>query len=81
MMLVPVMSAGIRSGVNWMRLKSRSRRVGEGADHQRLAQAGHAFEQGVAVAEQADEQALDQVVLAHHRPLDLAEDGAGPAGR
>jgi K(+)-stimulated pyrophosphate-energized sodium pump len=37
--LVPVMSEGIRSGVNWMRLNPR-RGSGERADHQRLGQPG-----------------------------------------
>ena len=37
--VVPVMSDGIRSGVNWMRLKVTSRDLGDGADHQRLRQA------------------------------------------
>ena len=45
MMLVPMMSAGIRSGVNWMRLKLQVEHLGQRADQQRLAQARHAFEQ------------------------------------
>ena len=57
-----MMSAGSRSGVNWMRWKLRLHRRRERADGQRFRQAGHAFEQDVAVGEQADEQALDQMV-------------------
>ena len=52
-------SAGSRSGVNWMRWKLRVDRVGERLDGERLGQAGHAFEQHVAVGEQADQQPLD----------------------
>ena len=60
---VPVMSDGIRSGVNWMRLKlTASGDVGQRADHQRLGQAGHAFEQAVAAGEDGDEQLLDDLV-------------------
>ena len=39
-------------------------RAGEGLDREGLGQSGHAFEQDVAVAEQADEQAVDQPFLA-----------------
>ena len=61
---VPVMSDGIRSGVNWMRLKASDRHLRQRADHQRLGQAGHAFEDAVAPAEQGDQQLLDDLVLA-----------------
>ena len=44
-MFVPSMSAGIRSGVNWMRLNSRRKGLGQRSDQERLAQAGHAFQQ------------------------------------
>jgi hypothetical protein len=49
------MSAGIRSGVNWMRLNDRSRMRAQ---------------QAVAAAAQADEELLDDAVLADD---DLAE--------
>ena len=42
MMSVPVMSEGIRSGVNWMRLNSRPRMVREGPHQQRLGGARQA---------------------------------------
>ena len=58
-MSVPVMSAGIRSGVNWMRLKDRSQDLRDGADQQRLGQAGHADQQTVPAAEQGDQELLD----------------------
>ena len=61
---VPVMSDGIRSGVNWMRLKASDRHLASVRDHQRLGQAGHAFEDAVAAAEQRDQQLLDDLVLA-----------------
>ena len=64
MISVPVMSAGIRSGVNWMRLNDRFERAAERADHQRLGQARHAFQQAMAAAEQRDQQLLDHLVLA-----------------
>ena len=38
--------------------------VGEGAHEHRLAQAGHALEQRVAVGDQADQRLPDEVVLA-----------------
>ena len=43
---------------------------GQGFDRQRLGQAGHAFEQDVAVGEQADDQPFGQIILADD---DLAE--------
>jgi hypothetical protein len=44
---VPVMSEGIRSGVNWMRLKLRFSASARVADHQGLGQARHADQQRV----------------------------------
>ena len=48
-----MMSAGIRSGVNWMRWKLQVQRAGERAHEQRLAEARHAFEQHVAAGDMA----------------------------
>ena len=62
-------SAGSMSGVNcrrWKRACGSSRRASDG---ERLGQARHAFEQDVAVGQQADDQPLDQVVLADDRLL------------
>ena len=70
-MSVPVMSIGIRSGVNWMRLNLQRHRLGQLADHQRLGQPGHAHQQGVPAGEQADRQPLDDVVLADDHPAQL----------
>ena len=58
-MRVPVMSAGIRSMVNWMRLKLRFSACAERAHDQRLAGARHALDQHVAAGEEGDEDLLD----------------------
>ena len=50
-------------------------RLGERADEQRLAEAGHAFEQAVAADEQAGEHAVDDVVVADDDAADLLADG------
>ncbi len=47
-----------------MRLKLRLHRRRERADGKCFGQAGNAFEQDVAVGEQADEQAVDELFLA-----------------
>ena len=62
-MFVPRMSAGIRSGVNWMRVKSRSSVLASVRTEQRLAQARHAFEQAMPADEQAGQHAVDDVVV------------------
>ena len=72
MMLVPMMSDGIRSGVNWMRLNFEVQHLAQRAHQQRLAQAGHAFEQGVAADEQARQDAVDDVGMADDDLADLA---------
>ena len=46
----------------------------EALDQQRLAQAGHAFQEGVAAAQQAGEQAVDDVAVPHDGLGDLAAD-------
>ena len=79
MISVPVMSLGIRSGVNWMRLNFRCRARARGGDGQRLGQAGHADRQAVAAGEQADQHLLDHLLLADDHLVDLApEQLAGP---
>ena len=70
-MLVPVMSAGIRSGVNWMRLNCEVERFGQRPHQHRLAQAGHAFQQRVAAADQADQHVAHDVRLADHDRADF----------
>ena len=76
MTLVPITSAGIRSGVNWMRLNFRFSACGQRADQGGLAQAGHAFEQRVAADEQAGEHAVDDLLVADDRLGDLRLHGA-----
>ena len=70
------MSDGIRSGVNWMRLKLRFSAVGQRADHQRLGQARHADEQAVAAGEDGDQQLFDDPLLADDRLAQFLEDAA-----
>ena len=59
-----MMSAGIRSGVNWMRENFRFKHSAERAHQQRLAQPGHAFEQTWPPANQGDKHLLDQFFMA-----------------
>ena len=66
------MSAGMRSGVNWMRWNAEVERLGERRDQQRLGEAGHADEQAVTAREQRDQQLLDDLLLADDPLLDLA---------
>ena len=59
--------------MNWTRWKRAAEHVGDGLDRQRLRQAGHALDQEVAAREQADEDALEHLVLARDHALDLEE--------
>ena len=63
MISVPVMSLGIRSGVNWIRLNDRSSASATRLHHQRLGQPRHADQQRVAAAQDGGEDPLDHVVL------------------
>ena len=49
---VPVMSAGIRSGVNWTRRELQVHRLAQAGDQQRLGQARHARDQAVPAGEE-----------------------------
>ena len=66
-----------------MRLKASDSDLASVRDHQGLGQAGHAFEDAVAAAEQRDEQFLDDLVLADDDAaqllLDVVEGVAQPA--
>jgi hypothetical protein len=42
-----MMSLGIKSGVNWMRLKAQVQGFGEASDEQRFRETGHSDEQAV----------------------------------
>ena len=68
------MSAGIRSGVNWMRLNCKRQGVGQRADHQRLGQARHAHQQAVAAGEHGDQQFFDDLLLADDHAAQLLGD-------
>ena len=70
------MSAGIRSGVNWMRLNLQRQRVGQRADHQRLGQARHAHQQAMPAGEHGDQQFLDHLLLADDDLAQLVGDAA-----
>ena len=67
----PVMSPGIRSGVNCTRLVSTERAAARVRTSSVLAVPGHALHQHVAAAQQRDEQAGDRGVLADHGLADL----------
>ena len=77
---VPVMSAGIRSGVNWIRLNDRSRISRERLDQQRLRQTGHAGEQAVPAGEERHQDLVDDVVLPDDHLADLGEDPRAAVG-
>jgi hypothetical protein len=53
-------------------LKGRADRLGERTHGQRLGESGNAFEQHVTAGQQADEQAVDHVLLADDTPRGLA---------
>ena len=55
--------------------------LGEGADRERLGEAGDALEQQVAAGEQGDEHALEHRVLADDHAPDLEQDGLGGRAR
>ena len=54
--------------------------VGDGAHQHRLAEAGNALEQDVAVGQQAGQRLPDQRRLSDDHPPDLAFDGLGAFG-
>ena len=78
--VVPVMSDGIRSGVNWMRLKPTSRIWLIELTMQRLGQAGHADEQAVAAGEDGRQDLLDDLALADDDAAQLLEHLASASG-
>ena len=74
MISVPVMSLGIRSGVNWMRLNFRCNACASVEIGQRFGQPRHADGQAVAAGEDADQHLLDHLVLADNDLVDLADE-------
>ena len=75
MIMLPTMSAGIRSGVNWMREYLSCRAARQGAQQCGLAEAGDALQQHMAAGEQADQHAFHHVVLPYDDFGDFAADG------
>ena len=73
---VPVMSAGIRSGVNWMRLKLRCKISASVRTMSVLARPGHADEQAMAARKQADQQQPHDLFLADDDLVQLLGDAA-----
>src|SRR4026207_821868 len=75
-MRVPTRSAGTRSGVNWMRLKSPPKASGRarGRAPHRLAEAGGAPAGDVAPREERDDQPFEQVILTDDDLLDLVQE-------
>ena len=73
---MPVMSLGIRSGVNWMRLNSRASDCASDCTIKRLGQARHALQDAMPAGEDGDQKLIDHFVLpddlARHLFADLA---------
>ena len=67
------MSAGIRSGVNWIRLNDEIEDLRDGLDQQRLREAGHARDQAVPAREERDQDLIDDVILADDHLANLGE--------
>ena len=66
----PVMSDGIMSGVNCTRACGERQRLRQRAHEQRLAEAGHAFDQHVSRRDQRDQHLFDDRRLPDHRLTD-----------
>ena len=69
--LTPVSSAGVVSGVNWMRLNVAPSMCAVARASSVFALPGRPFEQHVAARERCDEQQLDGAVLADDDLRDL----------
>ena len=59
--------------MNWMRAKLPPEHARRRLDRQRLREPGHALDQQVALGQQADEHALEHLVLPGDDPADLEE--------
>ena len=68
------MSAGIRSGVNWIRLNDRSRICATVLISSVLARPGHAGDQAVAAGEERHQDLIDDLVLPDDDLADLRQD-------
>ena len=74
MMSVPVMSDGIRSGVNWMRLKTRPSVCAMVRTISVLAVPGKPGDQAVAADKQRDQNLIEHFFLADDHLADLRQD-------
>ena len=77
--LAPMMSPGIRSGVNWMRPKSSPSARAKHVREQGLGRARRPFEQDVPAGEQGDQHQVDRLLLADDRLADLCRGSPGRA--
>ena len=68
------MSAGIRSGVNWMRLKRRSRTLASVLISRVLARPGHSGDHRVRAHQQGDHDLLDDGILRDDHLAQLLQD-------
>ena len=71
----PRMSVGRRSGVNCTRVKATPKAARERLGHRRLADARDVLDEHMAAAEDADEEAVDDVRLAVHDATERVADG------
>ena len=74
MMVVPMMSAGIRSGRELDTRELQLHRLGERSDQVGLAQAGHTLDQHVPADEQGGEDTVDDLLVSDDRFSDFAAD-------
>ena len=70
MMFVPMMSAGIRSGVNWIRENERSRHPGQGPDEKGLPEPG-TYQEDMPAREERDEYLVHDLVVSDDDLVDL----------
>ena len=59
--------------MNWTRANDAAEHAGGRLDRERLREAGHALDQQMALGEQADEHALEHLVLPGDHAPDLEE--------
>ena len=74
----PMTSEGSRSGVNWMRAKSRPSARANDRAISVLPRPGQVLQQHVAAGQDADQHQFERPAVADHRPLDLVQDGGAP---
>ena len=79
--LAPVMSAGIRSGVDWTRWNSRPSSLPSVRTASVLARPGHALDERVAAADDGQQQLADRLVLSDDGLCELAPRVRGDFGQ